>query len=148
MRDDETETIRGQEAKLFRREPFLIYLLPDGRFAAKQDGEWLIKSTVKTLEATINKARPVFKVFRISGGRWDEPETVEVIEAVGFKGQGSARRLIKPDGTTERGDRDLFDYDAKLVAELTEHFKAAHKIKASLEKQEARLMKRAVRRKE
>jgi len=62
----ETEMIFKKKAKLFRESNPPVYLLPDGRFAAQHNGQWVAKDSIKALDKVTSATAVVVRAVDLA----------------------------------------------------------------------------------
>lgn len=77
-----TQIILKQEATLFKVGDPPIYVLPDGRFAACHNSNWVVRKTLASLEKEIRKDHVKIKLFRTYDSRNNWQRTTTIIEAI------------------------------------------------------------------
>jgi hypothetical protein len=149
--------LRGQVATLLRKEPMVVYILEDGRFAAPWgNGDWKVRNTMGTLvalaqqfQASLSLWRPRFSSLSIDDVDDKLKENEPVYEVVEWNGE----KLTTKNGNKIRAayyDWFIFNEDisvkiAKLRAEYTKWAKGVQKqhdkFEAQFDKLKAKLQK-------
>lgn len=124
----QTETIFGRNATLFRDGPQPIYLLHDGKFAVQYGGKWKSFASLAKAEAKGKQKLPSIKLFSCNASQISHSQSIEVVDAAEWTEGG---KIFDPDGKRHFARySDWFVFDAEVVAAL----KAWEKERAAVEK--------------
>lgn len=94
MSASKTEKVLGQVATLFRDGQVPIYVLPDGRYAAHWGGKWLVRASLKSLDAKVTGVRPSVKLMTFSDSISFNSRSVNTVEAAEYEDS----KIIDKDG--------------------------------------------------
>jgi len=135
---------RETEAVRFRDGDPPIYVMDDGRFAVNQDGHWVVRPTVKGLEALIAGSAKFVQLFAHDGTTSVSRESSPKVHAVVRLLENG--RYEDPNGKKQYGSRwgNLYLFDQKIIDQLTELEKRRFKYEQEVSRDLERILRKAV----